>query len=67
MSKEARTATVNTRVTQTVRKAIEADRRAKGQTMTEWAERAYNLALEQSSVKYRIQQRRSEAEHDSAA
>lgn len=64
MSEEARTALLYARVKQSLRNAVDADRRAKGQSFVEWLERAVILALDQSEVKYRPQRRSSDGEGD---
>lgn len=45
MIDEKRTDVMNLRVRPSIRASIEADRRAKGQPLVEWAERAFVTAL----------------------
>lgn len=49
MSDERRLEPVNIRIRPSLRAAIEEDRRAKGHSLVEWAERAFSLALSNST------------------
>ena len=52
MSRKNRTIPLNARVTPELRRIIDADRKAKGQSVVEWVERAAIGAIEQSPHRF---------------